>query len=117
MLLRFEVGNHLSISEIQELSLVASNLKGCETGLLSIPNASANRAVPAALLYGANASGKSNFVRAISFMREAVLFSHSRGNPEGGVPRAPFALDDEGNERPSHFEAEFVAGGSRYIFG
>lgn len=117
MLLRFEAGNVLSIAEIQELSLVASKLQGNEAGLLPIPGGSGLRAVPVVLIYGANASGKTNFVRAFTFMRSAILSSHSRGNPQGGVPRVPFALDNESEAKPSHFEAEFVVSGSRYIFG
>jgi predicted ATPase len=117
MLLRFAVGNVLSIAETQELSLVASKLKGSETGLLSIPGMSGLRAVPVALIYGANASGKTNFVQAFRFLRRAILYSHSQGNPQGGVPREPFALDDEAETKPSHLEAEFVVGGVRYIFG
>lgn len=117
MLLRFEAGNVFSIAEVQEMSLVASKLKGNEKGLLSIPGAAGLRAVPVALIYGANASGKTNFVRAFTFMRNAILSSHSQGNPEGGVPRVPFGLDDESETKPSHFEVEFVVKNSRYIFG
>lgn len=117
MLIRFEAGNVLSIAETQELSLVASKLSGNETGLLPIPGTPGLRAVPVALIYGANASGKTNVVRAFIFMRTAILFSHSRGNPEGGIAREAFALDDDSDTRPSHFEAEFVVSGSRYIFG
>lgn len=117
MLLRFEAENVFSIAETQELSLVASKLRGSETGLLPVPGASGLRAVPVALIYGANASGKTNFVQAFMFMRSAILFSHSQGDPEGGVPRVPFALDEESETEPSHFEAEFVVSGSRYIFG
>jgi AAA domain, putative AbiEii toxin, Type IV TA system len=117
VLLRFDAGNAFSIAEIQELSLVASSLKGNEKGLLPIPGMAGLRAVPVALIYGANASGKTNFARAFNFMRNAILSSHSQGNPQGGVPRVPFALDDESGTKPSHFEVEFVASGSRYIFG
>lgn len=117
MLLRFEAGNHLSISEIQELSLVATKLKGDERGLISIPGSDSLKALPVALIYGANASGKTNLVKALTFMRSAILYSHSRGAPTGGVSRSPFALDDESESAPAHFEAEFVAGSSRYIFG
>lgn len=117
MLLRFEAGNVLSIAQIQELSFVASKLKGDEAGLLDIPGTAGFRAVPALLIYGANASGKSNFVQALTFMRSAILSSHSQGNPRGGVPRTHFALDEDSETQPSHFEAEFVVGGSRYIFG
>jgi AAA15 family ATPase/GTPase len=117
MLLRFEVGNFLSFAKDQQLSLVASKLKGKETGLLAVPGVAGLRAVPVALVYGANASGKTNLVRAFTFMRKVILFSHSQGNPQGGVPRTPFALDDESEGKPSRFEVEFVVSGTRYIFG
>jgi AAA15 family ATPase/GTPase len=117
MLLRFEVGNVFSIAEIQELTLVASKLKGHEAGLHPISGTSGLRAVPVALIYGANASGKTNFIRAFMFMRNAILSSHSKGNPKGGVPRVPFALDGESEDKPSTLEVEFIASGTRYIFG
>lgn len=117
MLLRFEAENVRSFAHHQELSLVASKLKGAEKGLLSIPGTQSLHALPVALVYGANASGKTNFVHALMFMRSAILFSHSKGNPTGGVPRNPFFLDDESKEKPTHLEAEFVVGGCRYIFG
>lgn len=117
MLLRFEVGNVLSISHTQELSLVATKLKGNETGLLPVAGAVGLRALPVALIYGANASGKTNFVQAFMFMRRVILHSHSQGDPQGGVPRLPFALDDKSETLPSHFQAEFIASGTRHIFG
>ena len=117
MLLRFEAGNVASFAEIQELSLVASKLKGSDAGLLSIPGADGLTAVPVALIYGANASGKTNFVRALTFMRGAILSSHSKGDAQGGVPRNSFALDEQSSVKSSHFEAEFIAEKVRYIFG
>ena len=117
MLLRFEAGNFLSFAKDQQLSLVASKLKGNETGLLAVAGTAGLRAVPVALIYGANASGKTNLLNAFTFMRKAILFSHSKGDPKGGIPRTPFALDDESEGRPSRFEVEFVVSGTRYIFG
>jgi AAA15 family ATPase/GTPase len=117
MLLRFEVGNFASFAEAQELSMVATKLKGPDSGLVPIPGMSGMRTVPVALIYGANASGKTGFVRAISFMRSAILSSHSKGDPQGGVPRNAFALHEDKKREPSHFEADFTTNGTRYIFG
>jgi len=44
--------------------------------------------LPAAGIFGANASGKSNLLRAMSDMRRHVLFSFSHGDPERGMPAA-----------------------------
>lgn len=117
MLLRFGVRNHLSIRKRQELSLVASSLKDIETGLLRCSALAGRQVLPAAVIYGANASGKSNIVAALSFMRAAVLHSHSGGEPEGGVPRIPFALDRSCAEAVSSFDADFVVEGVRYHYG
>lgn len=117
MLLRFEVENHFSIKESQEISLIAGKLKGNESGLRRVAGASDLYAVPVALIYGANASGKTNFLLGLRFVREMVLFSHSKGKPDGGVPRIPFALVEQTEMMPSRFEVEFIVNGSRYIFG
>lgn len=115
MLLRLTVANHRSIFDEQELSLVATNLKS-ENEILSFPFGKLS-VLPSALLYGPNASGKSNFILALKFLRHMILFSHSQGNPEGGVPRDPFALTHEGKEKPTLVEADFMLDDVRYQYG
>ena len=117
MLLRFRAKNHLSLREAQELSLVSSSLKDVETGLIAFPGPRDARALPVAVIYGANAAGKSNVVDAISYMRSVVLLSHREGTPGGGVSRAPFALDKAYLNAPSSFDADFVVDGTRYHYG
>jgi hypothetical protein len=56
-------------------------------GLIDYSAAGARgRLLSAVVIYGANASGKSNLISALNFMRSVVLSSHSRGEPGGGVP-------------------------------
>ena len=117
MLLRFSVQNHLSIKEKQELSLVASSLKDREEGLIACDAVPGKRVLPAAVIYGANASGKTNLLRALGFMRGAVLFSHSRGEPGEPIPRSPFRLDPACAVAPSVFELDFMVAGERYHYG
>ena len=117
MIIRFGVENHLSIRDRQELSMVASTLKDTETGLISTPALPKHKLLPVALIYGANASGKSNVVDALNFMRTCVLSSHNRGEPGGGVARKPFGLDDEFAAGLSKFDIEFVQGGVHYAYG
>jgi AAA15 family ATPase/GTPase len=115
MLLRFSVANFRSILEEQELSLVAGKLKSAHE-ILRFPIGDVS-VLPSALIYGPNAAGKSNFIAALNFLRAAVLYSHSKGNPDGGVPRKPFALCGEAQDTPSLLEADFVVGGVRYQYG
>ena len=117
MLLRFSVSNHLSIRDFQELSFVASSLKDRDEGLISCVAAPKGAVVPAAVIYGANASGKSNLVSAMSVMRLMVLFSQTRGEPGGEVLRHPFKLDPACAGEPSRFEIDFVVDGVRHHYG
>lgn len=117
MLLRFGVENHLSIRCFQELSFVASSLKDPEEGLIPCPTAPSGSVLPATVIYGANASGKSNVMDAVRIMKDMVLRSHTRGEPGGGVPRQPFRLDPACAGEPSRFEIDFVLDGVRHHYG
>lgn len=117
MLLRFGVANHLSFRGFEELSFAASSLKDPDQGLIACPPAPGGSVVPAAVIYGANASGKSNLMNAMRTMWEMVSFSHTRGSPEGGVSRQPFRLDTESAGEPSRFELDFTIDGVRHHYG
>ena len=117
MLLRFGVSNHLSIRDFQELLFTASALKDPAEGLIPCPAAPSGAVVPAVMIYGANASGKTNLVHALETMKTMVLHSQTQGEPDGGVPRRPFKLDPECAESLSRFEIDFVLDGMRYHYG
>lgn len=117
MLLRFSVTNHLSFRDKQELSLVASSLKDVEAGLLDCPAINGPKILPAVVIYGANASGKSNFVGALAYMRSQIRGSHMRGEPSGGVKRMHFALDPHCAKTPSKFDIDFISNSVRYHYG
>lgn len=117
MLLRFSAANHLSIRDAQEISLVASSLKDREDGLIACDAVPGKRVLPAAVIYGANASGKTNVIDALRFMRRAVVSSHSRGEPGQPIPRSPFRLDPACASQPSVFELDFIVAGERYHYG
>ena len=115
MLLRFRFGNHRSFRDVQELSMVAANLKG-EDGYV-VKDASGLDVLPVAVIYGANASGKSNVVDALSTMRSNALFSAESHSPQQVVKRRPFSLDNDSAAKPSSFEVDFSASGTRYQYG
>ena len=118
MLLRFGVTNRLSMRDQQELSLTTSSLKDPSGGLIDCPSAPSGSVLPAVLIYGANASGKSNLVNSIRVMKEMVLGSHRKGEPGGGVPdRRPFALDPTSSLNPTRFDIDFVMDGVRHHYG
>lgn len=117
MLLRFSVSNHLSIKDTQELSFIKSSLKGPEDGLLSTPSLPKEKVLPAAIIYGPNASGKSNLLDALNFMRQAVLLSHRQWAPDAGISQQPFLLNKLCLTKPSRFEMDFDIDGVRYNYG
>ena len=116
MLLRFSVSNYASLRDRQELSLVASKLKGDSKGLIEAPELRGETILPAAVIYGANASGKSNFIKALAQMRWLILTSHRQGEPGKSVPLRRFALDPEFADKPSAFAADFVCEGAIYSY-
>lgn len=116
MLLRFRTDNSRSFRREAELSLVMSSLRGPDIVQLPIPQMSDSKALPCAVIYGANASGKSNFLKAFAFFRSVILQSHNRGSPKGGVPRIPFRLTSDLSV-DSSFEADFVSENVRFTYG
>ena len=117
MLLRFAVANHLSISAEQELSFAASSLRDQSDGLIECQAVPTGAVLPALVIYGANASGKTNLVNALASMKNFVLWSHTRGEPGGGVPRNAFKLDPAKSKEPSRFDIDFIIDDIRYHYG
>lgn len=115
MLLRFRVGNHASIRDEQEVSLIALD-RHEDLAVVDVPGTD-RQALPAAAIYGANASGKSNVIDALAFCRRVVVESHQRWLPDDPIPRRPFKLDEQSQARPSTFVTDFVLDGVRYEYG
>mgnify|MGYP000874764689 FL=1 len=107
MLLNFAVTNYRSIKERQVFSLMAVEGLPHEESL--IRSKDGIQILPVALLFGANASGKSNILRAFGMMRQMVLNS-VRLNPDDTLDEyEPFLLDEESRNNDTEFEAEFIA--------
>ena len=119
MLIEFSTANFRSIRERQTLSLVASNKYADLRGNL-LPGGSTGRSgeslLKGAAVYGPNASGKSNLLRALWFMAQFVATSAVR-LPEAPTGAAPFAFDSDSKHRPSDFEAFIVVDGVLYQYG
>lgn len=115
MLLQFSAQNHRSLRDKQTLSLVASADRVDDERLTPCPSIH-GAVLPVAAIYGANASGKSNVVRAMSFMGEAVRRSHRYWKPSGPIPWQPFALADASSTTAT-YEMHFITSGTRYRYG
>lgn len=120
MLIEFSVGNFRSFKDIVTLSMVAAKLTAKdkaldENNVFEAPGAPA--LLTSAAIYGANASGKSNLIAAIDFMKEFVLNSPKETRPTGSISVEPFRLSVDDAERSSHFEVVFLLDGQRYRYG
>lgn len=116
MLIEFRVENHRSVRGEQVLSLAAGRGGDPEDVRPRGVTGSPDPLLPTVALYGANASGKSNVLAALAFLRDAVAWSARSWSPDGGVPREPFGWDG-GAEAPSLFEIQFLVDGVRYEYG
>ena len=113
MLIQFSVENYLSIKDKVVLSLLAS--KDTEHSEHLIIDGNKNY-LKSSVIYGANASGKSNVLNAFWFMVNYVLTSHNQ-QVHKSIDRPPFKFDRETPARPSSFEVIFTANGIRYAYG
>ena len=113
MLIQFSVENYLSIKDKVVLSLLASRDNEHPEHL--ILDGSKNY-LKSAVIYGANASGKSNVLNAFWFMVNYVLTSHNQ-QVHKTIEGTPFKFDRETPARPSNFEVIFTANGIRYAYG
>jgi hypothetical protein len=119
VLLSFRVANVLSFKDEQVLSFVATDLHDGFAQPAGIRDRGKEISVfPTLGIYGANASGKSNSLRAMSLMRAAVLGSLRWVSESNPVRRIPFALDPGCATEPSLFEVDLVLpDGVRYTYG
>lgn len=118
MLLDFQFQNFRSFRESACLSLAASNYdKTLPENVLTpeLPGIKNRRFLRGAAIYGANASGKSNVIRALFEFQRLVRNSHTF-EAGSGVSADPFRLDDESAEHPTIFQVRFVAEGVRYHY-
>lgn len=114
MLLQFTVENVLSFRDETVLSLLAApGVEHAPGQVIEVPGLP-RPVLRVAALYGANASGKSNLVKALQTAALLVLV----GTPPGAPIRvSPFKLDLEAQHKPCRFELEVWADGERWSYG
>lgn len=97
--------------------MFASSLKDEDESIFYHPSLRRNdRISTVAVIYGANASGKTSIIRAFDLMRDHILYSHSQGIPERRIPNNPFKLDDKSLKEPTSFGIDFAIEESRYRY-
>ncbi len=120
MLIEFTVGNFRSFKDPVTLSMVAANTKARDPQInenntvLTIDNLTL---LTSMAIYGANASGKSNLIKALIFMRQFVLFSSKSTQTDEEIDVTPFRLNIVNEKKPSFFEMIFLVNGITYRYG
>ncbi len=104
MLIRFSVSNFLSFKDKVELNMLASNERIHPHHVYRTSSRNQPNMLRIATIYGANAAGKSNLVKAVQFARSLII----RGSPaEAKIPVERFRLDSSCFDLPAQFEFEF----------
>ena len=118
MLIEFTIKNYRSIKEEQVFSMVKG--KGDE---LSATNSftpdvlGSTSLLRSSAIYGANAAGKSNIIRAMMDMGAIIRGSASASQAGDAIPLTPFLFDKQTSTQPTEFEATFISEGIRYQYG
>lgn len=111
MLLEFSCSNHKSFREKVLFSTLAGTDNTYEDKIYIFDGL---RILKSAVLYGANGSGKSNFIDAISFVKFLVVNSVSN-TPGQGIRQVPHKID--GYRKESVYSIQFVTNNIRYAYG
>ena len=111
MILEFSCSNHKSILNKITFSTIATSDTIFEEKVKKFDDL---RILNAAVIYGANGSGKSNVLDAISFVKNLVLNSVNH-QPGQGIRQVPHKLC--GFNKESTYQIQFITKGIRYAYG
>lgn len=110
MLIGFSVGNYRSFDEQQTISFVASKVMRHQDHIYESGN---RRILKSGLIFGANAGGKSNFIRAISMSRDVIL----KGVQQVELDKQYFRIKDGSANKPGIFEYRLMVDEHEYSYG
>ncbi len=116
MLIQFSVGNFLSFKEKVNFSMLASNIKEHKDSNVFLVNDKI-RLLKSAGIYGANASGKTNLIKAMSFAKRFLLNSAKDTQANERINISNFKLSSETENKPSFFEFIFIWNNFEYRYG
>ncbi|MDJ0618748.1 MAG: ATP-binding protein [Calothrix sp. MO_192.B10] len=120
MLIEFSVGNYRSFKEQVTFSMVAANLvakdkKLDENNVFAVDEDL--KLLKSTAIYGANASGKSNLVKALGFMKWFMVNSSKNTQSTEVINVEPFRLSTDTEDKPSYFELVFLIDDRKYRYG
>ena len=114
MLIRFSVSNFCSFKEEAELSMIPSKERSHKDQVYETKNKNTTNLLRGAVVYGPNASGKSNLVEAVSYAKNLIIRGKAP-NKKFDLPQ--FKLDQSSSEIPTRFEFEIQCNKKMYAYG
>ncbi|MCF6340615.1 MAG: ATP-binding protein [Sulfurimonas sp.] len=114
MLIDFTVENYKSIKDSMTFTMEATVIKDHSKNIFEDGK---KNLLKSAVIYGPNASGKSNLLNAMNFMRDFINYSATEYNKNDIIDVEPFKLNSHTENQPSLFETTFVSNGIRYRYG
>lgn len=112
MIINFSVKNFGPIKDKQTLSFEAERSTRLEDAY--VIKAGKRRLLKLALIYGANASGKTSLLEALEFLRNLVIFPKNKKTEEFDFE--PFLFDPETPLELTEFSIEFIQDKIRYLY-
>lgn len=119
MILEFCVTNYMSIKDDLKLSFIATSLKEStvEPNDLFPVGDTGISLVRSAVIYGANASGKSNVLKAFDFFKRFIISSFKDSQAGEAIEVENFRLNATTAVEPTTMEATFTDGDFIYRYG
>ena len=114
MLIRFTVENFLSFNQLVDFNMIASEESHHNHHVIKKTSQEHIDLLRTSILYGANASGKSNLVRAMSFAKDFIVSGVAKNR---NIKVKNFKLDSSCQHKPSRFEFEFYCQDKQYAYG
>lgn len=112
MILNFSIQNFGSIKDKQTLSFEADKSDHLEEAYVT--RCGCRRILKLALLYGANASGKTTVLKALDFLRELVVEPKSKKTER--LDFEPYLFDPDTPKQPTVLSIEFIRNEVRYAY-
>lgn len=118
MLIEFSIANYCSFDEVQTLSFRATGLDSLNESVenRNVIQLDKYRYLKIIGTYGANASGKTNFIKALSFFKDMVINSVvAEGFSSANIN--PFRQSESGKEQPSYFQVVLLLENKKFRYG
>lgn len=110
MLIGFSVSNYRSFNSRQKISLLASKVARHKEHIAEVGN---RKILKSSLIFGANAGGKTNLIRAVNFSKSIIL----EGVDSVNLSKKHFRIKEEAYNQPAVFEYRMMIDELEYSYG